>query len=595
MKATRPTYDLRDPRAPSMASAQPRGFLRDAYEFIGLVIATFRSLPADVVAASFVINLLGLALPLAILQVYDRVIPHQATSTLFYLVVVVCLALLCEAILRIARSQVIAWDAMKTAWKANVEAAARVALTPAKIIEREPTARWMQRFQAIATTSEFRLSPTLLVVIDLPFMLIFLGLLFAISKLLATIPLVLFFLFWIGAIKRGRELKSATEGRAIAEAKLRDFLAESLNGIVTVKALAMEPQVLRRFERLAEQAFGSTYHLVRLSDDAQSFGTMVSTFTQMTTATVGAILAINGELSIGALACCTMLAGRVIQPLLRLVAAWNEIQADLVANDTAKPIFGLPKNTRIDWHSRALPQQPAMVTFDNVTFAYEQNAAPVIVGANLIVKPGEIVAITGPDGSGKSTAARLMLGQLAPQEGKVLIDDTPATEAAGGGCGCLAMVDHQTAFIRGTVFHNLTMHRNGESFDAARAAARLIGLEDDISRLPRGYETRIGESATDSLSPGLLQRIAIARVIASQPRLLILDEANSSLDYASDQMLIRGLLSLKGEMTIVLVTNRPSLAAEADRIITLIDGDFVELENPARRIATVARAATVNT
>ena len=315
MKSARSTRDLRDPRGPSVAceASLPRGrrraLARDASEFLGLLAKTFSSLPGDVIAASIVINLLGLALPLAILQVYDRVIPHAATSTLLFLILGVCLALVLEGVLRITRSQVIAWGAMKEAWKTNVDAASRVALAPARLVDREPPARWMQRFQAVGTTADFQLSPLLLVLVDLPFMLIFLALLFAISGLLATIPLLLFLLFGIGAIGRGRELRAATVDRAIAEAKIRDFLVEALNGIVTVKAVAMEQQVLRRFERLAEQASGSTYNLVRLSDDAQSFGSLVSTLTQMTTATVGAVLAINGEISIGALACCTMLSG----------------------------------------------------------------------------------------------------------------------------------------------------------------------------------------------------------------------------------------------------------------------------------------------
>ena len=342
MNSARPTRDLRDPRGTSVASeaSLPRGrrraMARDASEFLGLLAKTFYGLPADVIAASVVINLLGLALPLAILQVYDRVIPHAATSTLLFLILGVCFALILEGILRITRGQVIAWQAMKEAWKTNVDAASRVALAPARLVDREPAARWMQRFQAVATTSEFQLSPSLLVLVDLPFMLIFLALLFAISPLLAAIPLVLFLLFGIGAIGRSRELRAATVDRALAEAKIRDFLAEALNGIVTVKALAMEQQVLRRFERLAEQASGCTYNLVRLSDDAQSFGSLVSTLTQMTTATVGAVLAINGEISIGALACCTMLSARVIQPLLRLVSAWNEIQAVMVATGDGK-------------------------------------------------------------------------------------------------------------------------------------------------------------------------------------------------------------------------------------------------------------------
>jgi ATP-binding cassette subfamily C protein LapB len=597
MNPVRSTRDFRDPRrlAGGCDASRPlgrrRALARDASEFLRLLAKAFSNLPLDVIAASIVINLLGLALPLAILQVYDRVIPHAATSTLLFLILGVCLALVLEVVLRITRGQVIAWRAMKEAWKTNVDAASHVALAPARLVDREPAARWMQRFQAIGTTTDFQLSPSLLVLIDLPFMLIFLALLVAISPLLAAVPLGLFLLFGIGAIGRSRELRAATVDRAVAEGKIRDFLAETLNGIVTIKAVAMEQQVLRRFERLAEQACGSTYNLVRLSDDAQSFGSLVSTLTQMTTATMGAVLAINGELSIGALACCTMLSGRVIQPLLRLVSTWNEIQAVLVATETAKPVFELPQNIRVNPQVATGQALPARLTLENVTFAHEGEEVPVLAAANLCVNPGEIIAITGPDGIGKSTTARLAVGQLISQIGQVLIDDTPAVQAGTGACGILAMVDHHVASIRGTVLNNLTMYRGGEGVDAARAASRLIGLEDDINLLPRGYETRLGEGAAEALPPGLLQRIVIARAIASQPRLLVLDEANSSFDYRSDQMLARGLLTLKQQATIIIITNRPSFAAIADRIVTIVDGKFLQLEVAQPKIDSVVKSA----
>jgi ATP-binding cassette subfamily C protein LapB len=567
----------------------------DAFEYLRLLARTLHSLPADVIAASVVINLLGLALPLAILQVYDRIIPNAATSTLLFLILCVCTALVLEAILRIVRSQVIAWSAMKEAWTANLDAASRVALAPAKLVDREPAAYWMQRFQAIGTASEFKLSPSLLSLVDLPFTLIFLALLFAISPLLATIPLILFLLFAVGAFARGRELRSATVGRATAEAKVRDFLVEALNGIVTVKAFAMEQQVLRRFERLAEQASGCAYNLVRLSDDAQSLGSLVSTLTQLTTVTVGAVLTINGDITIGALACCTMLSGRVMQPLMRLVSAWNEIHAVLVAGETAKPILDLPMSRRLKPILSAEPPQPARVTFDNVTFRHEGEAAPVLADASLLVKPGEIIAIKGPNGSGRSTTALLALGQLVPQAGQVLIDDIPAALAGTGVCGTVAFVDHHVASVRGTVLNNLTMFRDGEGIDSAGAVARMMGLEDDIHRLPRGYLTRLGEAATEALPPGLMQRIMVARAVASRPRLLILDQPNNSFDHRGDQMLAQGILALKGKVTTILITNHPSLVAVVDRIVTIADGKFVQLEENgpgAQPAADSAKAIT---
>ncbi|MEI9899801.1 MAG: ATP-binding cassette domain-containing protein [Hyphomicrobium sp.] len=244
--------------------------------------------------------------------------------------------------------------------------------------------------------------------------------------------------------------------------------------------------------------------------------------------------------------------------------------------DTAKPIFDLPANGRF---KPVLCEEPlpARVTFDDVTFRHDGATASVLAGANLSVEPGEIIAITGSNGSGRSTAVQLALGQLVPQSGQVLIDDIPAVMAGTGVCGTLAFVDHHVATIRGTVLNNLTMFRDGEGIEAAEAVANLMGLDEDINRLPRGYHTRLGEAATEALPPGLTQRIVVARAVASRPRLIIIDQANSSFDQRGDRMLARGFSSLKGSVTTILITNQPSLIAVADRVMAIDDGKFVEI------------------
>jgi ATP-binding cassette subfamily C protein LapB len=598
MFSTRAPRDLCDTLGVSVAGmtslAREHAMLiaRDVRGFVRLLARTLSSLSADVIAASVVINLLGLALPLAILQVYDRIVPNSAVATLTLLIIGVCCAVVLETILRIARSHVIAWSAMKVAWKTNVDAAIRVATGPAHLVDAQPAARWIQRLQAVATVSEFHISPSPLVLIDLVFVVIFLALLAFSSIWLAAVPLVIFLLFGIAAIQRGRELRDATTGRMSAEARIRDFLIEVMNGIVTVKALGAEQQILRRFERLSEQAAAHTNNVVRLADDAQSFGSIVSILTQIATSTLGAILVINGEVSIGVVACGTMLAGRVIQPLLRLVSAWNEIQSVMVAEVIAKPIFDLPESDRPTVQAGDCEQPPAKLAFDNVWFMDEGGQAPVLAGANLEVMPGEIVAITGRDNIGKSTAARLAAGQFVPERGHVLVDGVDASIAVACMRGSVAVVDQRNATVRGSVLNNLTLFRDSERLEAARAATRAIGLENDINRLPRGYDTRLGEGATETLSVGLLQRIAIARAIAGSPRLLILDEANSSLDHESDLALGHGLVSLKGKITIILITNRPSFAAIADRQFTLVDGQFCQLDQSRLPVKSAARSAT---
>jgi ATP-binding cassette, subfamily C, bacterial LapB len=551
--------------------------MRDTVSFVGLLAKTLWSLPADVLLASIFINLLGLALPLGILQVYDRIVPHAAKSTLAYLVIGICCILILETILRISRSHVIAWSAIKLAWKTNIDAASLVAFAPAKLVDTQPVALWIQRLQAVAAICEFSISPAPLVLIDLVFAVIFFALLTAIGGWIAAVPVAIFLIFGVSAFARGRELRRTTAERMVAEARMRDFMIETLNGIATVKVLGTEQQILRRFERLTEQAAGSTYNVVRLADNAQSLGSMVSIVTQIATATFAAVLAVNGEVSIGVVACSTMLAGRMIQPLLRLVSAWNEIQGVFVSEQIAGPIFDLPNRAPQTVPASASKWSPARLVFDKVWFTPGEGLASTLAGASLTVVPGEIIAISGRDSIGKSTVGRLAAGRLVPAAGHVLIDDIAASTAEDQTRGSAALVDHQNAAIRGSVLNNLTLFRP-ERIAQARAAARLLNLDQDINRLPRGYDTQLGESATETLPDGFLQRIAIARAIAGRPRLLVLDEANGSLDYDSDRALGEALLSLKGRITMVLITNRPSFAAIADRRFTLSGGKFSLLE-----------------
>jgi ABC-type bacteriocin/lantibiotic exporter with double-glycine peptidase domain len=192
--------------------------VHDSARFLGLLARTLLSLPADVLAASVVINLLSLALPLGMLQVYDRIVPHSATATLTYLMIGIGCALVMETVLRIARSHVVAWSAMKLAWKANLDAASRIATAPAKLVDAQPVARWIQRLQAVAAISEFNISAAPLVLIDLVFVAIFIALLVAISGWVAAVSLAFFLIFGVAAIARGRALIRATAERMAFEA-----------------------------------------------------------------------------------------------------------------------------------------------------------------------------------------------------------------------------------------------------------------------------------------------------------------------------------------------------------------------------------------
>jgi ATP-binding cassette subfamily C protein LapB len=363
------------------------GAVRDIFAFLGLMSRTLASVPADVLSASIVINLLGLALPFSILQVYDRIVPNAATETLTLLAIGVVCAVVLETLLRTARSYVTAWIGMKAGWSTNVDAISRVALAPAALVDNQPAAQWIQRLNAVVVVSEFHVSPWPLVLLDLAFAGVFLAVLAASGGWLAAVPLTIFLFCSFVALRRSRELRRATAGRVRAEARMRDFLMEVMHGIVTIRALGAEQQILRRFERLSEQAAAHTRTVVRLADDAQSFSSSVSTLTQIGTATAGAVLAVRGEMSLGVVASSTMLASRVIQPLLRLVSAWNEIQAVMVAEEMMKPILALPARHHDRGEAGIRESGPLALTFDDVWFSYDESGPAVLEGATLDIRP----------------------------------------------------------------------------------------------------------------------------------------------------------------------------------------------------------------
>lgn len=536
-------------------------------------------MPATVVVSSILINLLALFMPLAIMQVYDRIIPRQAVETLTVLVIVVALTVMAEAIFRIARNHVVSWSATTLAWRTHHEVLKRVMAAPSSLLETESASRNLDRIQALTAYAEWHGSPSRLVLADLPFVALYVGLMIVVGGQLAAIPLILFLILAVAAHQRSAGLRKTNENRAMEDMKTRDFLIEAINGLPTIKASAMESQMQRRFERLQETLAGHSFTSIRLAEETQAFGNLLSGLTQMVTVTVGAVFVINGTLSIGALACCVMLAGRAVQPLLRCVAVWNELQSVIVGVEKAGPLLKLPAVLE-DSHP-AWTKGPMDIRFTGVSFHHAQDSRKILDRVSITVPAGGILAITGRDGVGKSTFADLICGYLPGYSGEIRVGGFDPRNDGATLKQYLAIVRPGASMMRGTIMDNLIMFRKGDEVELAIHAARLIGLDAQISKLPLGYQTVMSEGPSAELPAGLVQRIAIARAIARRPAVLILDEANGALDMSSDQLLTSGLRRLKGFTTTVIITNRPSFAAIADRIWRLEAGKL-ELVPPVQ-------------
>jgi ATP-binding cassette subfamily C protein LapB len=558
----------------NLATESPESGISSGFQWriVALLATACRDLSPTVIIASVFINFLSLMMPLAVMQVYDRIVPRQATETLGALMMVVICVVLVEAVLQISRGHVLRWSATQLAWQAYRELLTRLLLSPQAALSQESAGRTLDRAQALTAYAEWHGSPSRLVLIDVPFVLLFLGLAAIIGGWLVMIPIILFTVFGIAAIRHGEKLRRASEDRSIEEMKVRDFLIETLTGLTTVKAGGMEPQMLQRFDRLLESQAACSSRLVRLGEEAQAYAGLLSHLIQIVSVTLGAILVIGDAMSVGTLACCVMLAGRAVQPLLRCYSVWNELQGVVMGLEKAAPLLNLPQVSPASKVERV--NGPLSINLDNVSLR-DKRGGVILDCATIDIPAGAIVALMGRDGSGKSTIVDFLCGANAPESGRLSLSGYAFESDAAILKPAISVVRPGNATIRGTILDNITMYRQGDETEIAIEAARLIDLDREILHLPLGYETPLAEGVGAELPPGIVQRINIARAIARRPGLLIIDEANTALDLKADQKLAHGLQRLRGHATIFIVTNRPSLAKIADRVLVLEDGGLI--------------------
>lgn len=529
----------------------------------------------DVSIATVFINVLSLAMPLTILQVYDRIVPNNAAGTLALLVLGVGSAVILEGVLRVARSFVSSWMGARFDHLAGCSAIDR--LLGANIVEyeKEGAGAQLERLTALSTLREFYSGQALLNLIDLPFAVLFIAVIAYLAGWLAWVPVTLGIGFMVSAILVGKKLRKALEGRSLADDRRFNFIIEVLGNIHTLKSMAMEEQMLRRYERLQEGCATWNHDVALQSARALSVGSLFSQLTQFSVVAFGSVLVIDGTLTVGGLAACTMLAGRAMSPLQKAVGMWTRYQTIRLARERVHGLFEVRPEA-----PQGLPDLPAIegdVELRGVTFNYGKNRdgdvqPDIIKDVSVRVRQGEAIGISGGNVSGKTTLLYLTMGMLRPVAGQVLIDGHDIAEYDPASVRSqVAYLPQEAALFNGTLLENLTMFRPDRE-DAALEMARYLGLDNVVAHMPFGYDTKVGEGASDSLPRGIKQRIAIARALVDRPRVILFDEANTAMDGAGDAML-RGMLEqLKGRVTMIIVTPRPSLLKLADRVFDLQAG-----------------------
>lgn len=535
---------------------------------------------AELLLISFMINLLSLALPLTLLQVYDRILRFSAMSTLEWLLAGVFVALLLESLLRLGRSYLSSWVGAKFEHWASCAAMEQLLTVPLTLFEQSGAGVHWERMNAINTLKEFYSGQAALVLFEMPFVIVFLLLIDHLAGILVVVPLILFALFllfaWYFQVRLYRHIQES----GATDDKRMDFIIETLNGIHLVKALSMEAMMARRYERLLAESACKIREIGLQGADSQNIGQFFAQLATISVVTFGGIMVIHQQLTVGGLVACSMLSGRALQPLQMAVGIWARFQSIRFAREQLKVLF----SQRAEGFNESCDEEPEPgmvevqggIELQNVIFHGRGTTAdslPLLNGISLQVAPGETVGIIGANGSGKSVLLELMMGLLSPSEGRVLLDGcNPVLKRLPA----VAYLPQEGELFRGTVLENMHMFRE-ENSQAALAFAKRLGLDPFFSSLPKGYDTVVDEGSADTIPRGVRQQIAIVRALATHPRLVLFDEANTAIDGHGDGKLRQVLEGLRGKSTLIVVSHRPSLLRLADRVFELRDGQLVPL------------------
>lgn len=567
--------ELRLPHAAREISADAASSARaDRFDFDALGRLPWARF--DVLAASLTLNILALALPVVILQTYDRILPNNSRDTLLMLVLGIGVVLIFDAALRLGRSYVTGWAAARFQYQRGQQAIAWLLRSKLPSFEKDAAGAYLDRLHALDTLRDFYSGQAMLALVDLPFALLFLCLVAYLGGMLVLVPVFLLVAFSLLAWRSGTRLRNAVAARSAVDDRRYNFIIEVLTGIHTIKSLGMEALMTRRYERLQQSCAAAGYDVNRLSGEAQALSALFSQLSLISVAGIGSLVVIDGGMTMGGLAACTLLAGRSLQPLLRAMGIWTQFQNIRVARENLQRIYEVEPESVTTLP--AMPRISGALKLSGVRFGYHDDEGPLLFdGLDLQVKAGEVVGICGENGSGKSSLLWLVMGLIQPLAGTVRMDGhDPSRFAADSVRSQIAYIPQHGVLFQGSILENLTSFRGDDFVEPAIETATRLGLDEVVARMPQGYQTRVGNTSFDAVPGGIKQRIAIARALVSRPRIILFDEANSSLDGAGDAHVRQLLGELKGDRTILLVSHRPSLLKLADRIYDIHDGRLHE-------------------
>jgi len=543
--------------------------------FIAQLARRFQGIAVQLGLITLLNNVLALAFPLFALMIYDKVIGGQAREMITHLVVGIGLAFVFDFTLRLLRSRLLAYMGARVERLISIAVLGQLLRLPVAYTESAPIGTQLARLKEFETVREFFTGPLAGVAFDLPFLFVFLLVIAWLGGPLVLVPLVLgLVILLIGYVSQSFQ-RDAVQRAAASQAARHGLTVEIVSHLKTIKQSGSGAIWLERYRAASAAAAVDSRNVQAISGLLNTVSQTLMMATGAIVLTWGAMRIISGDMSVGALVAAMALSWRVLAPLqLGLMALTRVSQIRLALAQIDRLLQIRPELS--DRPSPTIAQRVfrGAVTLNRASLRYRPDAEPALLGVDIVLKPGELIGITGPSGSGKSTILKVMAGLYPVQAGAVLLDGLDIRQMTPHELRNAVTYSPQNRHLfHGTIAQNLRLAAPAASDDDLKAALAETGALNDVLALPEGLETGLGDhSVAQVLTPGLLQRIALARIYLRPSAVLLLDEPGQWLDETGDAALIESLRRRRGQQTIVVVSHRPSHLAICDRVVLMQNG-----------------------
>ena len=554
-----------DPDAAVLA-AQSRRF---GFSWFIPELLRHKKLWQEILLASLVIQLLALATPLFTQTIIDKVITNRTQSTLIVVLIGMGVFIVFTTILSWLRQYLVLHTGNRVDAVLGAAVFERLFKLPPMYFQHRPTGVISARLHGVETIREFIAGTAVTLILDFPFLLIFVAIMFYYSVTLTLIVLSIMLVIGVASFLVAPLFQKRLQDQFQMGARNQAFVTEYVAGMETVKSLQLEPQLASRYRQYLAAYLTAGFSTKQLANTYNSFAQMLEQIMTLLILGVGAWTVMNNaEFTIGMLIAFQMFAGRVSQPMLRLVGLWQQFQQAKLSVDRLGDLMNAPIEP-YNLAPKRMQEGRGRVELQNLAFRYSDKLPLLYQNLNAALPAGQTIAIMGPSGSGKSTLAKLLQGFYQPTEGRIMIDGIDiANLSANELRSHFGVVPQETMLFSGTILDNLQMASPQASFEQIVTACKLAEVNTTIEELPEGYQTEIGERGA-GLSGGQRQRIAIARALLKRPKILVFDEATSALDAPTAELFAKTINGLRGKVTMLFITHGLPRGLKVDALFQL--------------------------